>query len=97
VSSIGGQGVHRSLVSTRSRGSETNPRQNPFAPGAGVPTARAVGCDEIINATRIALHRTRAGRLEKGQPLLGLRGFGKTVLLIRIDEMAEDLDYRVVA
>jgi hypothetical protein len=49
-----------------------------------------------MRAAEIALHRVRAGRPEKSQMLLGLRGVGKTVLLNRIGEMAEGLGYHVI-
>lgn len=73
-----------------------DPLRNPFAPGAGAPPPALVGRDEIVRAAEVALHRIRAGRPEKSQMLLGLRGVGKTVLLNRIGEMAERLDYLVL-
>lgn len=73
-----------------------NPRNNPFAPGAGTPPPALVGRDEIIRAADIALHRVQAGLPEKSQMLLGLRGVGKTVLLNRIGDMAEDLKYLTI-
>lgn len=73
-----------------------DPLRNPFAPGAGAPPPELAGRDEIINAANIALHRIRAGRPEKSQLLLGLRGVGKTVLLNRIGDMAEGIGYHVV-
>jgi hypothetical protein len=73
-----------------------DPRKNPFAPGAGAPPPALVGRDEIVTAADIALHRIRDGRPEKSQMLLGLRGVGKTVLLNRIGQIAEELDYLIV-
>ncbi len=73
-----------------------DPRKNPFAPGAGTPPPALVGRDEIITAADIALHRIRNGRPEKSQMLLGLRGVGKTVLLNRIGQIAEELGYLLV-
>lgn len=73
-----------------------DPLRNPFAPGAGAPPPELAGRDEIIRAAEIAVHRIRAGRPEKSQMLLGLRGVGKTVLLNRIGEMAEGIGYHVV-
>ena len=73
-----------------------DPRKNPFAPGAGAPPPALVGRDEIITAADIALYRIRDGRPEKSQMLLGLRGVGKTVLLNKIGQIAEDLGYLVV-
>ena len=69
---------------------------NPFAPGAGAPPPELAGRDGIIDAATVALHRVRRGKPEKSQMLLGLRGVGKTVLLNRIDELAEDLGYLTV-
>lgn len=73
-----------------------DPRNNPFAPGAGTPPPALVGRDEIITAAEIALHRIRAGRSEKSQMLLGLRGVGKTVLLNKIGQIAEDQGFIIV-
>jgi len=73
-----------------------DPLRNPFAPGAGTPPPALVGRDEIISAAEIALHRIQRGRAEKSLMLLGLRGVGKTVLLNKIGEMAEDIGYNVV-
>lgn len=73
-----------------------DPRRSPFAPGAGAPPPALVGRDEIVTAADIALHRIRDGRPEKSQMLLGLRGVGKTVLLNRIGQIAEDLGYLLV-
>lgn len=73
-----------------------DPLRNPFSPGAGAPPPELAGRDEILDAAKIALHRIRAGRSERSQMLLGLRGVGKTVLLNRIGEMAEELRFQVV-
>lgn len=73
-----------------------DPLRNPFSPGAGAPPPELAGRDEILDSARIALHRIRAGRPERSQMLLGLRGVGKTVLLNRIGEMAEELRFQVV-
>lgn len=73
-----------------------DPLRNPFAPGAGTPPPALVGRDEIISAAEIALHRIRSRRSEKSLMLLGLRGVGKTVLLNKIGDMAEDIGYSLV-
>ena len=67
-----------------------DPTRNPYAPGAGARPPELAGRDDIIEAARIAIVRARAGRHAKGQLLLGLRGVGKTVLLNRIEELAEE-------
>ncbi len=73
-----------------------DPLRNPFAPGAGTPPPALVGREEIISAAEIALHRIRRGRPEKSLMFLGLRGVGKTVLLNKVGEMAEEIGYSLV-
>ncbi len=70
-----------------------DPVLNPFAPGAGSRPPELAGRDPIIESATIALKRVRIGRHAKSQLLLGLRGVGKTVLLSRISEIAEDEGY----
>lgn len=66
-----------------------DPVRNPFAPGAGSQPPELAGRKEIIDAADIALQRVRIGRHDQSQILLGLRGTGKTVLLNKIEELAE--------
>lgn len=73
-----------------------DPLRNPFAPGAGAPPPELAGRAEIINSATTALQRIRIGRPEKSQLLLGLRGVGKTVLLNRVGELAEEIGYVAV-
>ncbi len=70
-----------------------DPIDNPFAPGAGSRPPALAGRDEILDAIRIALGRIKAGRHAKSFMMLGLRGVGKTVLLVRTGEMAEEENY----
>ena len=67
-----------------------DPVRNPFAPGAGTQPPELAGRDQIIEDARIAVHRAIAGRPSRSQILLGLRGVGKTVLLNKIEQAAED-------
>ena len=67
-----------------------DPVRNPYAPGAGTPPPELAGRDEIRETARIALERVRAGRPGKSIMMVGLRGVGKTVLLDRIRQEAED-------
>ena len=67
--------------------------RNPFAPGAGSQPPELAGREEIITTAEIALQRVRIGRPAQSQMLLGLRGVGKTVLLNRIEQLAEQHDY----
>ena len=66
-----------------------DPVRNPFAPGAGSQPPELAGRDEIVTAADIALQRILIGRHDKSQILLGLRGTGKTVLLNKIEQLAE--------
>ena len=70
-----------------------DPVTNPFAPGAGSRPPALAGRDELLKTADIALRRIRAGRHAKSMMLLGLRGVGKTVLLVRIGELAESAGY----
>lgn len=66
-----------------------DPIRNPYAPGAGTPPPELAGRDELIEAARVALERTRLRYPAKSLLLVGLRGVGKTVLLDHIREQAE--------
>jgi hypothetical protein len=66
-----------------------DPVRNPFAPGAGSPPPELAGRETILAEAEIALQRTLIGNHDQSQILLGLRGTGKTVLLNRIDELAQ--------
>jgi hypothetical protein len=67
-----------------------DPIKNPYSPGAGSPPPELAGRDELREAIRIALERVRAGRPAKSVLMVGLRGVGKTVLLDRIRDDAEE-------
>ncbi len=70
--------------------------KNPFAPGAGTRPPELAGRDQIIEDATVALKRVLDGRPAKSQLLLGLRGVGKTVLLNRIGEIAEEENFLTV-
>jgi hypothetical protein len=67
--------------------------RNPFAPGAGSQPPELSGRSEIIAGADTALQRVLLGRPAQSQMLLGLRGVGKTVLLNKIEQMAESHGY----
>src|SRR5579883_977539 len=71
--------------------------RNPFAPGAGTPPPALVGREEVLEGASVTLARIREGRPAKSFLLIGLRGVGKTVLLNRIQEMAEEQKYRAIS
>lgn len=66
-----------------------DPVRNPFAPGAGSRPPELAGRESILRDAEIAIRRALIGKQSRPQMLLGLRGVGKTVLLSKIDEMAE--------
>ena len=66
-----------------------DPIANPFAPGAGAPPPELAGRDELLETVRIALERVRLGRFTKSVLMVGLRGVGKTVLLDRMRDDAQ--------
>lgn len=67
-----------------------DPVRNPFAPGAGSQPPELAGRGAILDEARIAVKRALIGRPSRSQMLLGLRGVGKTVLLNKIQKIAEE-------
>jgi hypothetical protein len=63
--------------------------RNPFAPGAGSRPPELAGRETILQDARTAIQRALIGKPSRSQMLLGLRGVGKTVLLSKIEEIAE--------
>lgn len=66
-----------------------DPVRNPFAPGAGNQPPELAGRQSIIDEANVAIQRALLCKAARPQMLLGLRGVGKTVLLNKIEEMAE--------
>ncbi len=65
---------------------------NPYSPGAGVPPPELAGRENILRDAENIIKRARNGHAVQSLILLGLRGVGKTVLLNRIDQIAENLE-----
>lgn len=70
-----------------------DPYLNPFSPGAGTPPPELAGRDDVLENAKIALHRKLRGRAAQSQVLLGLRGTGKTVLLVEIEKIAKEIGF----
>lgn len=66
-----------------------DPITNPFAPGAGSQPPELAGRSNVLTAAETAIKRATLGKHAKSQILLGLRGTGKTVLLNKIEDIAE--------
>ncbi len=73
-----------------------DPKHNPYAPGAGSPPPILAGRDDLVAAAELALERVRAGRHAKSFIAVGLRGVGKTVVLNKVQNLAEDLGYQSI-
>ena len=61
---------------------------NPFAPGAGRQPKELVGREQELEIMDRIIARTKAGYSDRGLVYSGLRGVGKTVLLLRMKDMA---------
>jgi hypothetical protein len=70
-----------------------DPVRNPYAPGAGSQPPELAGRNDILEKTRTTLARVQIGRPAKSFMLVGLRGVGKTVLLNKVEELAEASGY----
>jgi AAA+ ATPase superfamily predicted ATPase len=66
---------------------------NPYAPGAGSQPPELAGRNDILDRTRNTLARVQRGRPAKSFMLVGLRGVGKTVLLNKVHEIAEENNF----
>lgn len=73
-----------------------DPLKNPYSPGAGAPPPELVGRDLILRQAEILLGRIKNNKPEKSLLMTGLRGVGKTVLLIEIQKKAETLGYKTI-
>ena len=73
-----------------------DPRQNPFAPGAGTQPPELAGRDDILERAAIALDRIKAGKAARSFLLYGLRGVGKTTLAGNIAGCMASMGYKVL-
>jgi AAA ATPase domain len=71
-----------------------DPTSNPFRPGAGTSPPALRGRDAILSAFDVTLARALDGRPGKSVMPIGLRGVGKTVLLNRFLEIAQERQMR---
>ncbi len=73
-----------------------DPIKNPFSPGAGNRPPELAGRDELLKRALLALGRIKAGKSERSPLMVGLRGVGKTVLLVEIRKKAEAAGYKTM-
>ncbi len=71
--------------------------RNPFAPGAGTPPPELAGRLAQIGEVETALRRVAIGRPAQSAIFVGLRGVGKTVVLVRMRAIAEELGFATIA
>jgi hypothetical protein len=67
-----------------------NKRENPYTPGAGRKPRTLAGRDTEIEAFSALVDRLGAGSYERSLVFTGLRGVGKTVLLMEFDVLASE-------
>ncbi len=72
-----------------------DPIANPYAPGAGTPPPWLAGREEIIAAWDVVIGRAAAGNSFQPLILYGLRGVGKTVLLLAFREHANQAGWPI--
>lgn len=61
-----------------------DPRHNPYSPGAGLRPAVLSGRDHDLQAFEVLLDRAENGLTSQSMVFTGLRGVGKTVLLVEL-------------
>ena len=67
-----------------------NKRDNPYTPGAGRKPRTLAGRDQDMEAFQSLVERLNAGAYERSLIYTGLRGVGKTVLLMEFDVLASE-------
>jgi AAA ATPase domain len=67
-----------------------NKRENPYTPGAGRKPPTLAGRDRDLESFQTLIERLAAGGYERSQIYSGLRGVGKTVLLMELDVLATE-------
>jgi len=65
-------------------------RLNPYTPGSGVRPLKLAGRDRDLEAFGVLLERLGDGRPERSLVYSGLRGVGKTVLLLEFETLARE-------
>jgi len=67
-----------------------NKRENPYTPGAGRKPRTLAGRDQDLESFQSLVERLDAGSYERSLIYTGLRGVGKTVLLMEFDVLASE-------
>jgi hypothetical protein len=67
-----------------------NKRENPYTPGAGRKPPTLAGRDRDLDSFQALIERLAVGGYERSHIYSGLRGVGKTVLLMELDVLATE-------
>ncbi|GBR07217.1 ATP-binding protein [Acetobacter oeni] len=70
-----------------------DPIRNPYVPGAGASPPELAGRHELFTQAGIVLQRALVGKSARSFIATGLRGVGKTVVLGRVQQLAESAGY----
>lgn len=70
---------------------------NPFVPGAGATPPELAGRDDILTDVAVSYKRAINGISPRSFMLIGLRGVGKTALLTKLAQQAEETDHCMVS
>jgi hypothetical protein len=73
-----------------------NPVANPFSPGAGTQPPELAGRADVLKDVDTTLQRIKLGVFSRSSVFVGLRGVGKTVLLNRVRDMADERGFMTV-
>lgn len=73
-----------------------DPIRNPYVPGAGNPPPELAGRTSLLTDATIALERVKIRNAAQGLILTGLRGVGKTVLLVKIQAISKQLGFHEI-
>jgi AAA ATPase domain len=73
-----------------------DPVDNPFSPGAGTQPPELAGRETVLADVNVTLQRSRKGIFSRSSIFVGLRGVGKTVLLNRAREIAEEQNFTTI-
>jgi hypothetical protein len=69
-----------------------DPVRDPYRPGAGLPPPELAGRQTVMDSAQLAIEKAKIQKILTNQVLLGLRGVGKTVLLVEFERLAEKLE-----
>jgi hypothetical protein len=74
-----------------------DPRNSPYAPGAGTTPITLAGRDDVLERFDVTLSRLEAGRPDVAPLITGSRGSGKTVLLNELVRNAQERGWFVAS